>query len=322
MRSDQIPNDWMSSIKLIPVTKPTDSHKYPGDSQISLPHHDHSTDTTTNYLIMSTSTTDSTSFSQIYSPVKKLGEGGYGTVWLVMRRSDKFLYAAKIIPDSKCRRKTHCSERDTYIPDEIMLSETLEHPNILAVEGIFFEQESWVIVMEYAPGFIDLFEHISKTGLFSVPDTRNLLAQLIHTVNYLLSKGVDHRDIKDENILYNPTTKKVKLIDFGSASILPTQPYTRFQGTDVYIPPEFYLYGEYSPLPATTWSLGCVAYILLNGDSPFISKNEVKQFKSLKFLNSRLDQHSKEFLHDVFILDEDLRLLPAELLLHPWMIVE
>ena len=277
---------------------------------------------TTTTTDATSSQSNSTSFSQIYSPVKQLGEGGYGTVWLVMRCSDKFLYAAKIIPDSKCRRKTHCIERDTYIPDEIMLSETLEHPNILAVEGIFFEQESWVIVMEYAPGVIDLFEHISKTGLFSVSDTRNLLAQLIHTVNYLLSKGVDHRDIKDENILYNPTTKNIKLIDFGSASILPTQPYTRFQGTDVYIPPEFYLYGEYSPLPATTWSLGCVAYILLNGDSPFSSKNEVEQFTSLKFPNSRLDQYSKEFLHDIFILDEDLRLLPAELLFHPWMTVE
>ena len=258
-------------------------------------------------------------FSHAYKPIRQLGEGGYGSVWLVQRISDDSLYAAKIIPDSKCTRKTWCEDRSAMIPDEVQLTEALDHPNLINLHELYFEQESWVIVMEYLPGFVDLFEHISQNGPLSVEDARNVLTQLLDTCSYLISFDIDHRDIKDENILYNPTSRRIKLIDFGSASTIPDTPYTRFQGTEVYLPPEYFNYGSYSALPAMTWSIGCLAYVLLNGDCPFSTKQEVAEHTCLEFINTRLDEESKEFLREVLTIDEDERVTPGELIFHPWM---
>ena len=263
--------------------------------------------------------TTPTPFTDTYQPIKLLGEGGYGAVWLVKRISDGTLHAAKIINDSKCKRKSWCEERSALIPDEIKLSETLDHPNLINLHEIYFEQDCWILVMEYLPGYVDLFDHISKNGAMSVVDAREVLTQLLDTCSYLVSLGIDHHDIKDENILYNPTTRRIKLIDFGSASYIPDTPYTRYQGTDIYLPPEYYKFGSYSALPAMTWSIGCLAYVLLNGNSPFSSKKEVAEHRHLKFINPRLDLDSKEFLRDVLTVDEDDRMTPRELTLHPWM---
>ena len=259
------------------------------------------------------------SFSSLYAPIKLLGEGGYGAVWLVKRLSDSTLHAAKIMKDSKCRRKTWCSNRSMMVPDEIVLSEHLSHPNLLHLEEVFFEQESWIIVMEFLSGYMDLFEYTSKNGPLSAEDSKDVLRQLIETCYYLVSEDIDHRDIKDENILYNPETKQMKLIDFGSASIIPDGAYTKFQGTDVYVPPELYIYGSYSALPAMSWSIGCLAYVLLNGDAPFKSKQEVAEYKTLKFLNPSLDQASREFLREVLKAEESDRMLLSELIDHPWL---
>ena len=35
------------------------------------------------------------------------------------------------------------------------------------------------------------------------------------TLNYIHSKGICHRDIKPDNILYDRKNKKIKVIDFG-----------------------------------------------------------------------------------------------------------
>ena len=88
---------------------------------------------------------------------------------------------------------------------------------------------------------MDLFNYIDHYGAMrTTADAANIVTQLIEACYYLAREGVDHRDLKDENILYNPVTKKIKIIDFGSASALTTDAYYTYQGTDVYLPPEFY----------------------------------------------------------------------------------
>ena len=265
------------------------------------------------------SSQESPSFASVYTPIRKLGEGAFGTVLLAQDTRDGTLHAAKIIPDERCNRKTFCQNRGVWIPDEILISEVLEHPHIVELEEIYFEEGKWILVMEFLPGFVDLFDFIAQTGPMSVEDARNVTLQLVDAVNYLTSLGVDHRDIKDENILYNPSTKQIKLIDFGSASMIPDTPYTKLQGTEVYVPPEYHRHGVYSSLVGTTWAIGCLVYVLLNGDCPFNTNQEVKEFTFLRFGNRSLDQQSRGFLQDLLTEDEQERMLPGEIIFHPWM---
>ena len=49
--------------------------------------------------------------------------------------------------------------------------------------------------------------------------------QLMRGLNYLHTSGICHRDIKPQNLLLDPKTHVVKLIDFGSAKVLvPGEP--------------------------------------------------------------------------------------------------
>lgn len=259
-------------------------------------------------------------FASTYTPIKHLGEGGYGTVWLVEHIQNKSLHAAKMVKDKRMRRKTWCEERQMMMPDEIMLWELLSHPNLLNLQEIFYEEDTWIIIMEYHPHFVDLFNYVCKHGAVSADLARYIISQVMDIIYYLLSLNIDHRDIKDENILLDPTTGQIKMIDFGSASLInPDTVYTRFQGTEVYLPPEYHNNGKYSAVGGMTWAVGCLAFVLLNGDCPFQSPEDVKTYKTPKYLKQNIDRASKSFIEDLMTANEDRRYDIIDVIEHPWM---
>lgn len=53
-------------------------------------------------------------------------------------------------------------------------------------------------------------------------------------------QSVAHRDLKSENVIINPDTLIVKVVDFGLAAVLPSIDYedNSFLGTPMYMAPE------------------------------------------------------------------------------------
>lgn len=79
----------------------------------------------------------------------------------------------------------------------------------------------------------DLFECIEHHSKFTEIQARVIFKQIVDCVHYLNSRGICHRDIKDENIVID-NDFRVKLIDFGSAVIIPKpqgKVFDRFYGT-------------------------------------------------------------------------------------------
>ena len=255
-------------------------------------------------------------FTMNYSIISTLGEGGYGSVYLV-EDDMNCQYAAKMIPDNKAKAKTFCTMRGCEVPNEVALWQGLQHPNLLSLYDVFHENKQWVLVMEYSEGYMDLYDFIDYHGKLSTSEAAHIISQLLDVTLYLTIAGVDHRDIKDENILYNPDTKQIKLIDFGSASPLTKERYTYFKGTEVYIPPEWFTKSSYSPLPATVWSIGCLVYILLNAERPFRDAKETVT-KDIEWLEE-VDGVSKDFIQQCLKKDESERISLSDMMYHPFL---
>jgi calcium-dependent protein kinase len=123
------------------------------------------------------------------------------------------------------------------------------------------------LVME----FLD-FPTLAEVMLENEADIKNVMIQLLNTLSYLHRENIVHRDVKPENILYDPLTKKIKLIDFGIA-----KPFVRRSifvdlltqtGTLYYRAPEMFNFGGYRE-GVDVWAAGITLFKLFTGITPF-----------------------------------------------------
>ena len=234
-----------------------------------------------------------------YKLIEKLGQGGFGDVYKCIQRATGRVYAAKIIEN--VTRLSVCHRTNTYIPTEVALWRDLRHPNVIRYLEHFNENGVWVIVMEYLSGYQDLYDYMRrKDKKFDEIRAASIISQAISAVNYFKTQCIDHRDLKLENILYNNKTKQIKIIDFGCASRITVSAYTTIQGTQMYYPPEWFAKRSFYSSQGTVWAVGTLAYILLNGCSPFPWKADQhpteRTFKKLKWRNDSISSIGKKFI--------------------------
>jgi len=215
-------------------------------------------------------------FTKTHSILKDIGSGSFGTVLLTRNKLDNELYVAKFIKTKKVKELVPDSTVGEDVPLEIYILSRLSHPNIVNCVGCYKLPQHWVLTMNYLENFVDLKTLIKLHRRLSEPMSRTVLTQTYDALVYCLSVGVDHRDVKHQNILVHQSTLRVKLIDFGLSSICDSKTvYTSVQGTELFLPPEAIVQRHYTPLESTSWSLGCLLYCMVVGHAPFSSRRDV-----------------------------------------------
>jgi calcium-dependent protein kinase len=112
---------------------------------------------------------------------------------------------------------------------------------------------------------------LKKVRYFKEREVITIMRQVLSVILYLHQRDIVHRDLKLENLLFTSDgyqNLNLKLIDFGFACKFRDQSMTNILGSPFYMAPEIILREEYDE-KVDIWSLGCLAYILLSGDSPF-----------------------------------------------------
>lgn len=165
----------------------------------------------------------------------------------------------------------------------------------------------------------DLFECIEHHSKFSENKAKLIFRQVVECVHYLNSKGICHRDIKDENIVIDKDLN-VKLIDFGSAVVVNPSGrlFDRFYGTINYASPEILRGEKYQAEAAEIWSLGILLYTLLYGEVPF---NDPQQAMYAPYVKPK-HQSSRECVHLLnWTLEKsaDRRATIEDVFGHPWL---
>ncbi|KAI5177772.1 Serine/Threonine-Protein Kinase Tao1 [Manis pentadactyla] len=185
-----------------------------------------------------------------FTDLRKVGQGGYGTVFFARDVHTHDEVAIKRIPFTGKR----AMESWQGIIKEVRCLRTLKHPNIVEYKGCYLREHRAWLVMEYCSGSVsDLLEfHI-------MPLQEMEIAAIIHGalqgLAYFHSRAMIHRDIKARNILLTPRGQ-VKLADFGFASMAS---YSKtFVGTPHWMAPEIILgrNEEQYDSKVDVWSLG------------------------------------------------------------------
>ncbi|KAJ3129042.1 hypothetical protein HK098_002634 [Nowakowskiella sp. JEL0407] len=141
----------------------------------------------------------------------------------------------------------------------------------------------------------DLFETIQRKRNLPESEVRHIFVQVVDAIDYLHNtKNMVHRDIKDENIIVEENLQ-VKLIDFGAASIIPSDPsqyFEKYCGTAQYASPEIIRGERYRGPPQDIWALGVLLYVLCFGSLPFPNSQAIVLGKYVR----RTDGRSEECL--------------------------
>ncbi|KAK9980055.1 hypothetical protein ABG768_013453 [Culter alburnus] len=217
-------------------------------------------------------------FEEDYRPLRSIGKGAFGFVWLASRRIDGQEVVVKFIRKSAVVSECWVDDPDLgRVTQEVAILARLQHPNIVKVLEVFENEGFFQMVMEKHGDGLDLFEFIDMQPRLDEPLASYIFRQLVAAVSYLRGKRVLHRDIKDENIIIN-SNFHIRLIDFGSAALLePGKLFYVFCGTLEYCSPEVLQGNPYEGPELEMWSLGVLLYTLLFSENPFCSVEETLQ---------------------------------------------
>lgn len=107
--------------------------------------------------------------------------------------------------------------------NEIEILRNLDHPNIVKAYEVFDNSHQIYIIMELCSGG-DLY----AKKPYSEKEAAKIVGKLLSALKHMHAKGIIHRDLKFENIMFENTKPdaEIKLIDFGlSAKFSETNPY-------------------------------------------------------------------------------------------------
>ena len=211
-----------------------------------------------------------------YRLVRRIGAGGMSVVYLAERvgigkpLAIKFLRSAFANLPGFVRR----------FEQEAHACSRLNHLNCVSVLDFGVAFGSPYLVMEYVSG-----EPLSALIARGPVDPRRaigLLRQLLAGLQHAHGRQVVHRDLKPGNVMLTEqtgTSDFVKIMDFGTAQILTTEPGDEPGGTDIgtpwYMAPE-QAAGHPTDQRTDLYSVGVIAFELLSGERPFVADEPMR----------------------------------------------
>jgi eukaryotic-like serine/threonine-protein kinase len=210
-----------------------------------------------------------------YQVLRRLGEGGMGSVYLTYHEGQKTCFAIKVLADSLSFNQNYV---DRFYR-EARSGAMLQHPNIVRCLTVGQDQATGkhYMVMEYVDG-PSVQVLMEKQGKLPIGDAVHIALDIARGLEHAHSRNIVHRDIKPGNILISPSGV-AKLADLGlakrtdEASHLTATRQTF--GTPHYMPYEQAVNSRTADNRSDIFALGATLYHLVTGELPFQGENHL-----------------------------------------------
>jgi len=197
-----------------------------------------------------------------YRPLRPLGSGGSGSVWLARDERNGLDVALKIVPRE--------GKAATRAEREALAAARLRHERCLRAYALERDSRNVYIAYEYVAG--QTMREALRAGDLNDAESVEAAAQVLEALAHAHGRGVVHRDVKPSNVLVADGEElSIRLLDFGLAQLADEETLTAtgdVPGTLAYVPPER-LHGEPGDPAADVWAVGVMLWEALAGWHPF-----------------------------------------------------
>ena len=254
--------------------------------------------------------------------LKEIGQGSFGSVFLVEKETNKKKYALKVINKDFLSR----TERTEEALIERLILSKCKHPSIVRLSLSFQTKHKLFFVMEYCPNK-DLDELLRKLNTLEPNLAFQIICELVNVIDYLHNDmNISHNDLKPSNILLD-SNFHIKLIDFSTAKVkdkifdkkkgdfIPSEESISKDiiGTAEFISPEMINQKITDYKTNDIWSLGIIIYLIFNGETPFKGKNDfitLDKVKECKFdyIKKDIPEDVVDLINNILVEDTNKRL--------------
>ena len=221
--------------------------------------------------------------------INDLGEGNFGMVIKgeaknIIPGEFSTLVAVKVLKEG-----SDSKARSDFVHEAVLMNQ-FDHPNILKLLGVCFDEEPFCIAFEYME-LGDLNKYLRNKAISVSQPTSNITTQQLVDMAINIAAGLEylagchfvHRDLATRNCLINQRLF-VKISDFGLSKDIYSKDYYRLGDASVlpirWMPPEAIVFSKYS-IQSDVWSFGIVLWeIFSSGAQPYytLSNEEVVEY--------------------------------------------
>ena len=226
--------------------------------------------------------------------VRVIGRGGFGETTLIR----------DTVTGKKYIRKESVRDNEQEMRYQYSMLHALEQKNlcrkhfICPVTKYRDMDHRYFIVFDYLEGYQDLLD--GTRNWYGEAMKIETAKKILRSVKLLHKNGIVHVDIKPNNIMVNPLTGDVRIIDFGTALLqkTPTTLYMLKGYTSDFVSPNVNKHGFNSfdrLVQNDLWATGMTLYKLLKGRYPNLD-DESSKYTANQFLKDKLNTRTNFFL--------------------------
>ena len=216
-----------------------------------------------------------------YEPLRFLGAGAYGEVWVGIDKNTGRQVAIKFFLH---RSGVDCDLLSREVEKLVFLS---TDRYVVQLLDVGWESEPPYYVMEYVENG-SLEDALQQRGAIPATEAVSIFQELATGLMHAHGRGVLHCDLKPANVLLDQDGRP-RLADFGQSRLSHEQ--RPALGTLFYMAPE---QADLEAVPDARWdvyALGAIFYRMLTGDAPYRTSKVVKELETSDGLDERLRRY-------------------------------